>query len=117
MARTAAPVIEGTTSKRVYAGRALGFLTIDSSVRRAAIRAVEWPNFDRIVLVLILVNCVFMAVRDPLAEEPPAHMTIAEWIFTVAFTLESAALAPITWSKWDWEVALVSQVPVLGVER
>ena len=36
-----------------------------SPVRQAAIRTVQWPGFDALILVAIVVNCVFMALDPP----------------------------------------------------
>lgn len=50
---------------------------------------VDWRWFDRVVLLLILLNCVAMAASDPVAVEPYAWERPAEWFFTIAFTVEA----------------------------
>lgn len=50
---------------------------------------VDWRWFDRMVLLLILLNCVAMAASDPVAVEPYAWERPAEWFFTIAFTVEA----------------------------
>ena len=35
------------------------FIHVRSPVRQAAIRTVQWPGFDALILVAIVVNCVF----------------------------------------------------------
>ena len=41
------------------------FIHVRSPVRQAAIRTVQWPGFDALILVAIVVNCVFMALDPP----------------------------------------------------
>ena len=41
------------------------FIHLRSPVRQAAIRTVQWPGFDALILVAIVVNCVFMALDPP----------------------------------------------------
>jgi hypothetical protein len=89
-------------SGRRYSGRAGGLLSLDHPVRQRFIALVEWPWFDRVVLLLILLNCVGMAMRDPIAVAPAAWELPAEWVFTVAFTLEGLA----RWWLWDCAVRL-----------
>lgn len=52
-------------------------------------RLIDWRWFDRIVLFLILLNCLAMAASDPLAVEPYMWELPAEWFFTIAFTIEA----------------------------
>ena len=100
-------------SGRVYRGMAWGCMQVDHPVRALFIRLVEWPWFDRTVLVLIVANCVVMASKDPLSIEDPEWVFTAEWFFTVAFSLEAVSKmvamglyceSPTTYfrSGWHW---------------
>uniref|UniRef100_A0A7S3D7M4 Uncharacterized protein n=2 Tax=Palpitomonas bilix TaxID=652834 RepID=A0A7S3D7M4_9EUKA len=48
--------------------RSLGIFTEKNSCRIALNKVVNWKWFDRAVLLLILSNCVFLALSDPLCE-------------------------------------------------
>ena len=52
-------------SGRVYVSRIDGPCSVNRRPRRWAIQAIEWPWFDRIVLILIVINCCFLAMADP----------------------------------------------------
>lgn len=41
------------------------FIHFRNPFRQAAIRTVQWPGFDALILVAIVVNCVFMALDPP----------------------------------------------------
>ena len=56
-------------------------------LRRNVIALVENVWFDRLVISLILANCVTMALKDPLSTEP-AWSVAVEWVFSGLFTLE-----------------------------
>ena len=48
----------GKTSGRIYGSHSLCLFPVSHPVRRFAIQAIEWKWFDRIVLLLIVINCV-----------------------------------------------------------
>ena len=52
-------------SGRLYTDRSCLVLSTDSCIRKSVIRFIEWPWFDRVVLVLICLNCTFLAVQGP----------------------------------------------------
>jgi hypothetical protein len=81
-------IFVGRTGRR-YAGKAFGLLPLGHPVRKRFIALIEWRWFDRVVLLLILLNCVAMAATDPLAFQPYAWERPAEWFFTIAFTVEA----------------------------
>lgn len=74
-------------SGREYSGRLLLLLPVHAPLRRKAIELIESPWFDRVVLVLILANCVVMALQDPLAPVP-AWSSQVDWLFAGLFTAE-----------------------------
>jgi hypothetical protein len=56
-------------------------------------RLIKWKWFDRIVMFAILLNCVFLAMYDPLSPDGSSWnvmLEMAENFFTVAFTVEFA---------------------------
>lgn len=89
-------------------------LKSSSRIREFLIKIVEWPWFNRVVLILILLNCCFLVLDDPVCkcltntcteaeqylrllynqwacEYYPARADLleaSEYIFTILFTLE-----------------------------
>ena len=56
-----------TLQPEKYAKKAWIVLDRDAHPRKACIAVVEWPWFDRIVMVLIVLNCATMALfTDPI---------------------------------------------------
>ena len=63
----------------------------DSGVRLAVWRIIRWPWFDRIVMLVIVLNCVFLAMMDPSMPATAGRngvLNSAETAFTVIFTAE-----------------------------
>ena len=114
-------------SGRVYQGRAFGRWDVEHRVRRRFIDLVEYPWFDRVVLLLIIVNSVTMAAQNPLDDETPDWATACEWVFTVMFSVEAAckicaeglvfdspdAYLTDTWNWIDLLTVIVSWVSLL----
>lgn len=48
-----------------YQNRSLFLFSGGSKIREVLIKIVEWPVFDRLVLLLIICNCVFLMLDDP----------------------------------------------------
>mmetsp|Transcript_53434 Transcript_53434/g.169965 ORF Transcript_53434/g.169965 Transcript_53434/m.169965 type:complete len:593 (-) Transcript_53434:66-1844(-) len=70
-------------------------LSKDGFFRKNIIKLVTHPLFDKVVLVLIVGNCGFLAADDPLCDDECAKTSLksqvlgyAEYFFTAAFTLE-----------------------------
>lgn len=66
-------------------------LHLPGRIRSGFRRLLQWPWFDRVVLVAILVNCVFLALDEPGVQHDAARMhmlDVAEVFFAVFFTLE-----------------------------
>ena len=86
----------GKTSGRIYGSHSLFLFPVSHPVRRFAIQAIEWKWFDRIVLLLIVTNCVFLAITDPTCPDGCSHrnpkvdavLMYAEYVFCVLFTVE-----------------------------
>lgn len=57
--------------------RALFCLYPDNPVRLMCIRIIRHPAFDRAVMVLILVNCIQMAIQDPLLDRTSPEFAAA----------------------------------------
>ena len=82
-------------SGRLYSGDALGCLTLSNPLRARAIAFVEWPWFDRAVLMAIVANCVMLAALGPPGGDAPAifapeAVEAIELSFTLLFTAEMA---------------------------
>ena len=74
---------------RLYDGRSLLLFGTKHPLRHALTSLVEDEVFDRLVLVVIVANCVTMALKDPLA--PPGPLDgVGEWVCTGLFTAEMA---------------------------
>lgn len=76
-----------TTRLRSYHGRVLLCLAPHNPVRRAIIALIELPWFDRVVLALICVNCLFLALQQPWTEPLPWAQPL-ELAFQILFTAE-----------------------------
>ena len=77
--------------KREYAELAFGFLRVDNPIRKLCITLSEHPLFEAIVIVVILVNCVFLAMMEPTKgddEGRNALVNSTEGIFTGLFLAE-----------------------------
>ena len=77
--------------KREYAELAFGFLRVENPVRRLCITLSEHPLFEAIVIVVILVNCVFLAMMEPTKgdeEGRNALVNSTEGVFTGLFLAE-----------------------------
>ena len=84
-------------SGRKYESRTCGICSVHHPTRRLFIDFIEWPWFDRVILVLIVLNCTFLAVQGP-PGSPDAMFDESsteriEIGFTILFTLEMI-------SKW-----------------
>ena len=77
-------------SGRRYDGRAFFVLGVRHPLRRRVINLVESEWWDRVVLLVVLANCVTTAIKDPLSPEAPAWYALTEWVFTIIFTAEMA---------------------------
>lgn len=52
-------------NEQQYQNRSLFLFSGGSKIREVLIKIVEWPIFDRLVLLLIVCNCVFLMLDDP----------------------------------------------------
>ena len=118
-------------SGRLYAGDALGCLTLSNPLRARAIALVEWPWFDRAVLMAIVANCVMLAALGPPGGDAPAifapeAVEVIELSFTLLFTAEMAikivamgfvvhqlAYLRDHWNKLDFLVVSMCWLPLL----
>ena len=82
----------GPRSRIRFRGGA-SMLDLVADLSRAARRLIKWPWFDRVVLLLICLNCAFLAGQGPPGS---AHATFedaegVELVFTLLFTFEMLA--------------------------
>ena len=95
-------------------------MTVHSLTRRFFIELVEWAWFDRISLVLIIVNVIGMMMVRPTNQDPGFIEQAQAWtdpIFSILFTFEMVcklmaagiALTPYTYMRdgWNWIDAAV----------
>mmetsp|Transcript_12403 Transcript_12403/g.1856 ORF Transcript_12403/g.1856 Transcript_12403/m.1856 type:complete len:100 (+) Transcript_12403:113-412(+) len=69
-----------------YADVALCCCTVTNPFRQKVIGIVLNPWFDRFILLVILANCITMAMSDP--NETVEWIEIAELVYLVIFTIE-----------------------------
>lgn len=50
---------------RKYNPRSLFLFTLQNPIRQTAIRCIEWPGWDRKVIIIIMINTVCLAMYDP----------------------------------------------------
>lgn len=114
-----------------YQATALGCLGRKNPIRRFAISLMSNPNFDRVVVFFIVLNCVFLAMNDPLDKDNSSvrNQIVEEseiW-FTVVFSIEMVvkivAMGFVMGTnaylsdRWNWidfvvvAVGWVSQLP------
>ena len=118
--RQSSSLTSGKSSGRIYVSKSLCLFSVSHPIRRWAIQAIEWKWFDRIVLFLIVTNCVFLAITDPTCPEGCSHrnpnidalLFYAEFVFCVLFTVEMTLKViaeglighrnAYLWSMWNW---------------
>ena len=77
--------------KREYAELAFGFLRADNPIRKFCITLSEHPLFEAVVIVVILVNCAFLAMMEPTKGDDEGRNKLVngtEGIFTGLFLAE-----------------------------
>jgi hypothetical protein len=57
---------------RRYAERSLLCMTVNHPVRRVLLRWIEWESWDRMILLLIIINTICLGLYDPF-DTPLAH--------------------------------------------
>lgn len=82
--------VRKTFAGRRYDGRAFFLFGVFHPLRKRVIDVVENEWWDRLVLLVVLANCVTTAVKDPLAAEALAWQQVSEWVFIVIFSAEMA---------------------------
>mmetsp|Transcript_43521 Transcript_43521/g.105631 ORF Transcript_43521/g.105631 Transcript_43521/m.105631 type:complete len:2203 (+) Transcript_43521:102-6710(+) len=91
-----------------YAEWSFGFLHMTNPLRQVAIRITQWPAFDNMILLAILVNCLFMALNPPFENLERESDTVFVAVFTLEMTLKMIALgfiferAAFLRSAWNW---------------
>ena len=74
-----------------YDGSALCFLQPSDQPRKGAIRLIEHPLFDPVILTTIMCNCYTMAWEsplDPCCTWKAAFIDVCEWVYLFIFTAE-----------------------------
>ena len=106
--------------------RSLLMLSLNNPIRKGAVMVVKNRNFDRAVLLLIVINCVFLAMDSKqVGFEESSVGKIVGWtenIFTAAYVLEMI-LKIIAMGFWwdagsylsDWWNRMDFTVVILGL--
>eukprot|EP00761_Pharyngomonas_kirbyi_P014924 gb/GECH01014955.1/.p1 GENE.gb/GECH01014955.1/~~gb/GECH01014955.1/.p1 ORF type:complete len:1446 (+),score=208.71 gb/GECH01014955.1/:1-4338(+) len=78
-------------TKRVYCQRSLFLFNLDNPIRKLCILLIETTMFDRLILFLILLNCVFLALYDPVNPDSQRNeiVHISEMVFAIIFLIEA----------------------------
>ena len=114
---------------RRYHSTSLFCLKVHHPFRRTAIRIVESPPFDPIILITIICNCATMGWESPLDPEgtPKAHfIAVCEWVYLIIFTFEllskvvaygfamhSDSYLRDAWCQLDFTVVTLAWIPIL----
>ncbi|KAL3893117.1 MAG: hypothetical protein SGPRY_014455, partial [Prymnesium sp.] len=129
-ARTAASRNNSRTSQfREYEGRSLGCLSTSHPIRRLCIRLVDSAYFNSCILLVIILNCITMALHSPALPEGTATYVFLDWcelVFIVVFSLEcvckviamsllagTSAYLRDGWCRFDFIVLLFAWLPLL----
>lgn len=104
---------------------AFGILNPSHPIRRLCLQLVSAPRFDKVVLVLILLNSVMLAAQDPQAEESLLTHS-SELFFNLAFTIEmfikmialgvyssQASYFRDSWNRFDFVTVLCGWLPFI----
>ena len=111
--------------------RALGCLDLENPLRKAVTKVVLSKYFDNFILLVILVNCILLAldVKSPSFENSKTYEVIntAEYVFIVIFTIEMVfkviAFGFVVgegtylrdyWNGLDFTVVLLAYVAFMG---
>ena len=84
--------LRGIARRKVFAERVLG-MGVEHPLRRRALDVVDDKAFDQAVITLILVNCVFLALWNPIESPCSSKNNVldqAEFVFLVLFSVEMA---------------------------
>eukprot|EP00966_Prymnesium_polylepis_P266558 6158113-Prymnesium_polylepis.1 len=83
--------IQELASSPAWSHRSLMLFTLESSTRRLAISITHAREFTALITLLIVTNCFFMLLFDPLQEADSQWNQMLESVelgFTIAFTIE-----------------------------
>ena len=83
-------IVQGPSGK-IYESTSMFVLKVADEPRRSAIKLVESPLFDPLILLTIVANCVTMAWESPLDPSgtwKSAFIDGCEWSFLFIFTFE-----------------------------
>ena len=111
---------------REYKSTSMGCLRPTSHLRLAAIAIIEWVWFDRLTLVVVLLNCIDLAILGP-PDLPHAHYhdvfeEVTTWYFTIELFLKVIAMGFAghgdaylgdAWNQLDFVVVLTAWLPLL----
>ena len=87
----ATPQASASGSKE-YTNKSLWCLAPDNPLRAACIRLVHHKMFDNFIMTLIILNCIFLCLNDPLDKDENSALNVtlssASMIFGVLFFIE-----------------------------
>ena len=76
--------------QHVFSKNALGFLDNKSRFRIMIVWIITWPVFDKIILILIILNSLALGLKDYVNEDSPRNEFIDSFdiYFNTAFLIE-----------------------------
>jgi len=103
---------------------------LDSRFRDLLIDLVEWPTFDSITIVVIMMNCITLAMYDPFDEDCVTQkckiLSYFDLFFTAFFTLECIikltamgaygkpnAYFRDSWNRFDFFIVIVGMIDLM----
>jgi len=105
-------------------------IPLDTCFRNKLIDLVEWPVFDTITIIVIMMNCVTLAMYDPFDEDCETQkcqiLAHFDLFFTIFFTLEAVikltamgaygkpnAYFKDSWNRFDFFIVIVCLIDIM----
>lgn len=81
------------------------------------------PKLDRFLLVIILLNCLFMAMTNPTLgdDQQPLIIKVTTWLFNIIYVVETSVqlaawgLVRYLVDPWHWLDFIVSSVSLIDI--
>jgi hypothetical protein len=90
-------------------------------IRQFFLSVCEHPKFDQFIMICILVNCVFLALSDPTANEEPQYQEVVKFVYPY-ITQYSCTTSLIYLSrllphrnKYFSELLIILKLPTFGI--
>ncbi len=107
--------VKEPATQKVYANMSICCMTVTNPFREKILAIVMNAWFDRYILLVIMANCVFLAIDDP-SKEALNYQIVADYVFLVIYTLEMVlkiiamgfVLRPLSYLRDAWNIVRFS---------